>query len=254
MAKISKSGIAPLQQIKSEHLIRIIDALSGEAPDTQIEVSGSISSSFIGDGSLLINLPTSSGYINFVPISGTISGNPIIGDIISLADFNINSLSVGKNQGYTYIATAQGYLEDNEDKLEIKHSREVVISGNPTLKGLKSPVFYNKQNDPLVFVQLGDILGSNNFITSSIIMTSDVNNNYYAKTIAGALNFTFPPIIYNEGKIIIVANKSFSGNINLISNSGSQIWAQGNSFPNYAISPNNVVSWRNDGVTWTAFN
>jgi L-asparaginase/Glu-tRNA(Gln) amidotransferase subunit D len=42
MAKISKSGIGPHQQIKSEHIIRIIDALSGESRDTDIEISGSI--------------------------------------------------------------------------------------------------------------------------------------------------------------------------------------------------------------------
>lgn len=60
MGKISKSGIGPLKQIKSEHLIRIIDALSGEALDTQIEISGPITASyFVGDGSKLTNLPIS---------------------------------------------------------------------------------------------------------------------------------------------------------------------------------------------------
>ena len=63
--KISTSGIAPQQQIKSEHITRIINALSGETPNTEIEISGSITASyFIGDGSLLTNLPTGSGYIN----------------------------------------------------------------------------------------------------------------------------------------------------------------------------------------------
>jgi len=58
--KISKSGIAPQQQIKSEHITRIIDALSGETPNTEIQISGSITASyFIGDGSLLTNIPLS---------------------------------------------------------------------------------------------------------------------------------------------------------------------------------------------------
>ena len=57
MANISKSGIAPNLQIKSEHLIRIIDAISGESPDTEINISGSVTASyFIGDGSQLTNL------------------------------------------------------------------------------------------------------------------------------------------------------------------------------------------------------
>jgi len=42
MAKISKSGIGPQQTIKSEHLTRIIDSLSGNIPEVDIEVSGSI--------------------------------------------------------------------------------------------------------------------------------------------------------------------------------------------------------------------
>lgn len=62
MTKISKSGIAPLQQIKAEHVTRIIDALAGDTPNTQIEISGSITASyFIGDGSQLTNLPSPSG-------------------------------------------------------------------------------------------------------------------------------------------------------------------------------------------------
>jgi len=62
MTKISKSGIAPHQQIKSEHLLRIINALDGTNPNTNIEVSGSVTASyFIGDGSQLTNIPTGSG-------------------------------------------------------------------------------------------------------------------------------------------------------------------------------------------------
>lgn len=57
MTKISKSGIVPLQQIKAEHVTRIIDALNGETPNTTIEVKGSVTASyFVGDGSQLTNI------------------------------------------------------------------------------------------------------------------------------------------------------------------------------------------------------
>jgi hypothetical protein len=55
MSKISKIGIAIGQVIRSEHLLRIINALSGEVSDTQIEISGSVTASFfVGEGILLI--------------------------------------------------------------------------------------------------------------------------------------------------------------------------------------------------------
>jgi len=78
MAKISKVGIAPQQQIKSEHILRIIESLSGEIPNIDIEVSGSVSASyFIGDGSQLYNLPELSGsvtYTNLTPVPSTVNG------------------------------------------------------------------------------------------------------------------------------------------------------------------------------------
>lgn len=72
MATISKSGISPLQQIKAEHLTRIIDALSGETPNIDIIISGSVTASnFSGDGSGLynLNLPTGSGLIDLENIN-----------------------------------------------------------------------------------------------------------------------------------------------------------------------------------------
>jgi hypothetical protein len=62
MSKISKLGISIGQIIRAEHLLRIINALSGEVPNTQIEISGSVTASFfVGNGSQLTNLPTGSG-------------------------------------------------------------------------------------------------------------------------------------------------------------------------------------------------
>jgi hypothetical protein len=61
MTKISKIGITPHQIIRSEHLLRIIEALSGNVPNTQIEISGSVTASyFVGNGSGLTNLNISS--------------------------------------------------------------------------------------------------------------------------------------------------------------------------------------------------
>lgn len=60
MTFISKTGITPNSQIKAEHLTRIIDGISGVVPNTQISVSGSITSSFfIGDGRYLTNITSS---------------------------------------------------------------------------------------------------------------------------------------------------------------------------------------------------
>jgi hypothetical protein len=59
MATISKNGIEPGKLIKSEHLVRIINALAASS-SADIEVSGSVSSSlFYGDGRYLSNVTAS---------------------------------------------------------------------------------------------------------------------------------------------------------------------------------------------------
>ena len=96
MATISKTGIAPQQQIKSEHLLRIIEALSGESPNIDIIVSNNISASyFIGDGSQLTNLPISGSTpdLNQVLLAGNSSSTNII---IGIDTFN--GLEIGSNQ------------------------------------------------------------------------------------------------------------------------------------------------------------
>lgn len=92
MAKISTSGIGPQQQIKSEHLLRIIGALSGN-PNTDIEISGSVTASYLaGDGSGIynLNLPTGSGLIDL---------------------YNINSLKDFSGVGTVHV---QGYYTPND--------------------------------------------------------------------------------------------------------------------------------------------
>lgn len=73
MTFISKTGIYPNNQIKAEHITRIIDGISGVTPNTQISVSGSISSSyFVGDGRYLTNITSSisniTGSDTYIPI------------------------------------------------------------------------------------------------------------------------------------------------------------------------------------------
>jgi hypothetical protein len=59
MATISKNGIEPGKLIKSEHLVRIINALAASS-SADIKVSGSVSSSlFYGDGRYLSNVTAS---------------------------------------------------------------------------------------------------------------------------------------------------------------------------------------------------
>ena len=59
MATISKSGIEPGKVIKSDHILRVINALSATS-SVDIFVSGTISGSSIqGDGSGLLNVTAS---------------------------------------------------------------------------------------------------------------------------------------------------------------------------------------------------
>ena len=77
MSTISTSGIAPHSLIKSEHLLRIIDALDGTSP-TEIKISSSLSvtgslyanhitgslygtSSYASTASYALNFPSGSG-------------------------------------------------------------------------------------------------------------------------------------------------------------------------------------------------
>jgi len=83
--KISKSGIAPHQVIKSDHLLRIINALDGTTPNSEIEVNGSVTaSSFIGDGSEITGIVSSSysenTKVDYTIISG--SNNPITSNAV----------------------------------------------------------------------------------------------------------------------------------------------------------------------------
>lgn len=78
MALISTSGIAPNQQIKSEHLLRVINALRGDVIDVNIFISGSVTAShFVGDGSGLTNLPIPSGSSGSTDTFAVLSGQTI---------------------------------------------------------------------------------------------------------------------------------------------------------------------------------
>lgn len=85
MTKISKSGIAPHQVIKSEHLLRIINALDGTTPNSEILVNGSVTASnFVGNGSHITGIISSSfsenTNVDYTIISG--SSNPVTGGAV----------------------------------------------------------------------------------------------------------------------------------------------------------------------------
>lgn len=98
MPKISKTGISPNQQIKSEHLIRIIDALSGDTPNVNIEIQGAVTASYlVGDGSKITNLPPmSASNIEWGQISGDQSE-------VNLSGFN-NDLGIEDSLEYDIIS------------------------------------------------------------------------------------------------------------------------------------------------------
>jgi hypothetical protein len=107
MSKISKSGITVGQIIRAEHLLRIIDALSGEVPATQLEISGSVTASFfVGNGSQLTNLPTGSG-------GGTPGGS---------------NTQIQFNSGSTFSGSAN--FRYNYDNQSLAQGENVTISGS----------------------------------------------------------------------------------------------------------------------------
>jgi hypothetical protein len=115
MSKISKAGIAIGQIIRAEHLLRIINALSGEVPNTQIEISGSVTGSvftgsFVGDGSGLTGLPTGS------------STTP--GGLDTNIQFNSGSTFAGSGD-FRYNYT----------------NKKVIITGSAEIKGLGNDQF-----------------------------------------------------------------------------------------------------------------
>lgn len=110
MGKISKSGITPHAQIKSEHITRVIDALTGVSTSVQIEVSGSITASYFrGDGSGLTGITSSLGNITgsntYIPIfsgSSKLINSSITEDATSIT-FNGSSNSFVWNKTLPFV-------------------------------------------------------------------------------------------------------------------------------------------------------
>lgn len=111
MSTISKSGIAVGQIIRSEHLLRVINALDGTTSD-DITISGSlkavhITGSFKGDGSQLTNITGE--------WDGTLDGDAeITGSLI------VTSGITGVLQGYIHEQT------DSSVEWEIRHDLNIL--------------------------------------------------------------------------------------------------------------------------------
>lgn len=154
MATISKSGISPLQQIKAEHLTRIIDALSGETPNIDIIISGSVTAShFVGDGSQLTGIPTGSGgsqnlqqvldegnnsTTSLIIGTGVLEGIEINDSSISMYEsgninnqFNISSTGFSSsNTSGSIISSVSFNLVSRDPQINLLNS----IKGNTTIK------------------------------------------------------------------------------------------------------------------------
>lgn len=147
MSKISKSGIAPQQQIKSEHLIRIIDSLSGEIPNTEIEVSGSIKISgsnndlgkpnlkIVGDSALSVSVTNNYG-----------SGLMIFGGPTEFNTGGYNLWCRGVDGGHLLIVRGDGRVGFGPGSL----SASSIVTMNSTTRGFRPPVMTELQRTNII--------------------------------------------------------------------------------------------------------
>jgi hypothetical protein len=123
MAVISTSGISPLQVIKSEHLLRIINALTG-ITSTDIIVSGSLSVINGINGSLF----GTSSYALTSSITTAITGSAGYIPVFSGARTLVNSSMIYENNGGDNIGIGTNSPE-----------RSAIIELNSDRKGFLPP-------------------------------------------------------------------------------------------------------------------
>lgn len=119
---------------------------------------------------------------NFIPLTGTEVGSPVTGDIEMIESTgifsNFEGLSISKllfEAGELFLSSFS--LPYNYSTLiNISPSQISINIDNPQNKGLRGSALFNKQNDPNVFAQLGDIATTN--LTATPLTVVTLNSTY----------------------------------------------------------------------------
>ncbi len=259
MSTISTSGIAPFSEIKSEHLLRIINALSGLTPNMEIIISGSISSSgfygtLYGTASNAVysvngSTPQPNGNVA-VSLTTTLTG-----DSSSLVAYNTSSLDNGvlwiitndpsssyNGNIYVFLSGSQEWVFLPSTSQNSNDMRYVQLSQTSSLNVSSSVVaatasYYN-EIDPLFTSKSSSLAttGSNIFvgnqtttgsvtISGSVLVTGSmiVNGNLTTNNFSNAGNFSAVngSIIFDGAGFNGVNN--IGGSTNIFSNTSQGI-------------------------------
>jgi hypothetical protein len=123
MATISKSGIGDGNLINAEHITRIIDALSGTG-SADIIVTGSFTGSFVGNGSGLTGIVSSTATsASYAATASFLTGTISSASFASTASFSSTSL-VATTASFSSTASYVNILNQN-----------VTISGSTSISG-----------------------------------------------------------------------------------------------------------------------
>ena len=122
----------------------------------------------------------------FVPLGGTEVGKPITGDleldkdIYAIKLFQTDEIEYSnevrfmQDEGFGFIRKD---LENNEESgVKMGNASVVIYSEKSDFSGMTGNLFYNKQNDPKTFAQLGDIAEVN--ATATPLSLATLNADY----------------------------------------------------------------------------
>lgn len=287
MTTISTSGIAPFSEIKSEHLLRIINALSGLTPNIEIIISGSIYS----DGFYGTLYGTASNAIYSVNgIAPQPNGNVAVsltttltGTSASLISYNTSSLQNGvlwiitsdpsaslNGNIYVFLSSSQDWQKISTTDQIANDIRYVQLSQTSSLNVSSSihsisSSYYN-ETDP-VFVSKSSSLattGSNTFIgnqiaTGSTFISGNITFDDSGKLRWNSLTGTTSSfsIMKTQGGRLSIGNSEVANNYGsrgIIINRDGKIQINNTSNQDYGIydtSLNIIGNGALDGITFT---
>lgn len=196
--------------------------------------------------------------IKAIPLSGTTEGNPVTGDIEiggngsylqlysikSSSDkiytlFNSDENSLSQNsESADYVSTTFNTPQEASLRYLNKNTAYVTVIGvteqnvnvdntDPLSKGIIGNVFYDKQNDPNAFAQLGDITS----ISGDFVPNSEKGQNLGVATLD--LNGKIPLTQINDA---LIGSVNYQGNYNASTNTPALPLATGNKGKYYVVT------------------